>query len=119
MTDKTNETSFPNFLQVKASSKQIRAGKVNHFSTDHESKTACKLVLRRRPQSQGRGKLTRSASQGRVGEDLGNEVAQLQARPLVNKKTDPIISPPPRIKPPSKSIEMNSIYHDVLMLNYY
>ena len=118
MTDKTNETSFPNFLQVKASSKQIRAGKVNHFSTDHESKTACKLVLRRRPQSQGRGKLTRSASQGRVGEDLGNEVAQLQARPLVNKKTHPIISPP-RIKPPSKSIEMNSIYHDVLMLNYY
>ena len=82
MTDKTNETSFPNFLQVKASSKQIRAGKVNHFSTDHESKTVCKLVLRRRPQSQGRGKLTRSASQGRVGEDLGNEVAQLQARPL-------------------------------------
>ena len=118
MTDKTNETSFPNFLQVKASSKQIRAGKVNYFSTDHESKTACKLVLRRRPQSQGRGKLTRSASQGRVGEDFGNEVAQLQARPLVNKKTHPIISPP-RIKHPSKSIEMNSIYHDVLMLNYY
>lgn len=68
------------------------------------------------PQSQGRGKLTRSASQGRVGEDLGNEVAQLQARTLVNKKTHPIISPP-RIKPPSKSIEMNSIYHDVLRLN--
>ena len=119
MTDKTNETTFPNFLLVKASSKQILAEKVNHFSTDHESKTACKLVLRRRPQSQGRGKLTkRSAPQGRVGGDLGNEVAQLQARPLVNKKTHPNISPP-RIKPPSKSIEMNSIYHDVLMLNYY
>lgn len=97
MTDKTNETTFPNFLLVKASSKQILAEKVNHFSTDHESKTACKLVLRRRPQSQGRGKLTkRSAPQGRVGGDLGNEVAQLQARPLVNKKTHPNISPPPK-----------------------
>ena len=78
MTDKTNETSFPNFLLVKASGKQIRARKVNHFSTDHESKTACKLVLRRRPLSQGRGKLTKlSAPQGRVGEDPGKEVAQL------------------------------------------
>lgn len=42
MTDKTNETSFPDFLLVKDSGKQIRARKVNHFSTDHESKTQVK-----------------------------------------------------------------------------
>lgn len=65
----------PNFLPKKASGKQILA------------KTACKLVLGRRPQPQGRGKLTkRSAPQGWVGEDHGNEFAQLQAHPLLNKK---------------------------------